>query len=172
MMVVPTVLIGFLPTYLSTIIKHPIHDALAINTFSMVVLLFTIPLAGYISDIVGQRKLMILATAVMLFSVLPLFMLLKQGGWYMALAAQMLFAFIVGFLQGPMPSLMAEMFPVKIRYTSIGIGYNFSVALLGGTAPVIATWLIEKTDNLLSPAFYIMCFAVVSLAALIAYRPN
>ena len=166
------VMFVWMPTYLSTIIKHPLHDALAINTFAMIVLFVTIPLAGYLSDIVGQRKLMIWSTWAMLLSVWPLFVLLQKGEWYTALSAQMLFALIVGFLQGPMPSLMAEMFPVKIRYTSIGIGYNFSVALLGGTAPVIATWLIEKTGNLLSPAFYIMFFAVVSLSALIAYRPN
>ena len=166
------VMFVWMPTYLSTIIAHPIHNALAINTVAMVVLFVTIPLAGYLSDIVGQRKLMIWSTWAMLLSVWPLFVLLQKGEWYSALTAQMIFALIVGFLQGPMPSLMVEMFPVKIRYTSIGIGYNFSVALLGGTAPVIATWLIEKTGNLFSPAFYIMFFAVVSLLALLTYRPR
>jgi MHS family proline/betaine transporter-like MFS transporter len=164
------VMFVWMPTYLSTIIKHPLHDALAINTFAMIVLFVTIPLAGYLSDIVGQRKLMIWSTWAMLLSVWPLFALLQRGEWYAALSAQILFALIVGFLQGPMPSLMAEMFPVKIRYTSIGIGYNFSVALLGGTAPIIATWLIEKTGNPLSPSYYIMFFAVVSLIALIRYE--
>ena len=166
------VMFVWMPTYLSTIIKHPLHDALAINSFAMILLFITIPLAGYISDIFGQRKIMIVATVAMLFSVYPLFMLLQEGEWYMALVAQMIFAVIVGFLQGPMPSLMAEMFPVNIRFTSIGIGYNFSVALLGGTAPVIATWLIEKTGNPLSPSYYIMFFSVVSLLALILYKPG
>jgi len=162
----------WMPTYLSTLIAHPIQDALAINTVAMIVLFVTIPLAGYLSDYVGQRRVMIWATVVMLLSVYPLFLLLQKGEWQMALTAQVLFALIVGFLQGPMPALMAEMFPVRIRYTSIGIGYNFSVALLGGTAPVVATWLIEKTDNLLSPALYMIFFALLSLGALLMYHPK
>jgi len=162
----------WMPTYLSTLIAHPIQDALAINTVAMIVLFVTIPLAGYLSDYVGQRRVMIWATVVMLLSVYPLFLLLQKGEWQMALTAQVLFALIVGFLQGPMPALMAEMFPVRIRYTSIGIGYNFSVALLGGTAPVVATLLIEKTDNLLSPALYMIFFALLSLGALLMYHPK
>lgn len=166
------VMFVWMPTYLSTMIDHPIHDALAINTVSMVVLFISIPFAGYLSDLFGQRKVMIAATVVMLLSVLPLFMLLQHGEWYMALGAQILFALIVGFVQGPMPALMAEMFPVSVRYTSVGIGYNVSVALLGGTAPMVATWLVEKTGDPLSPAWYIMTFSLVSLIALLLYEPR
>lgn len=160
----------WMPTYLSTIIKHQLQGALTINTISMIVLVITIPIAGYLSDIFGRKKLMIIATLAMLFAVIPLFMMLDKGEWYLALSAQIIFAIIVGVLQGPMPSLMVEMFPTKIRYTSIGIGYNFSVALLGGTAPVVATWLIEQTNNILAPAFYIIFFSIVSLIALILHK--
>jgi len=166
------VMFVWMPTYLSTIIQNPLSDALLINTVSMVVLFMTIPFAGYVSDQFGQRRVMILGTVAMIVSVVPLFMLLQQGEWHIALAAQVIFAVIVGFVQGPMPVLMAEMFPVTIRYTSVGIGYNLSVALLGGTAPVVATWLIEKTNNLLSPAFYILFFSFVSLIALWGYHPK
>jgi len=157
----------WMPTYLSDIIKHPLHNALLLNTYAMIVLLFSIPLAGYFSDKIGRVRMMIYATISMLILVYPLFLLLQQGEWYMVLVAQITFALIVGFLQGPMPSLMAEMFPVNIRYTSIGIGYNFSVALLGGTAPIIATWLIKITNNLMAPAFYMMFFALLSLGVLL-----
>jgi len=157
----------WMPTYLSDIIKHPLKDALLLNTYAMIVLLFTIPLAGYLSDKVGRVKMMIYATIAMLILVYPLFKLLQQGDWHLVLIAQITFALIVGFLQGPMPSLMAEMFPVHIRYTSIGIGYNFSVALLGGTAPIMATWLIQVTQNPMSPAFYMIFFALLSLGVLI-----
>ncbi len=160
----------WIPTYLSNIIEHPIHNSLVINTISMIVLFVTIPAAGYISDIYGRRKLMIIATVCMIVLVLPLFLMLKTGDWYIVLTAQIIFAIIVGFLQGPMPTLMTEMFPVRIRYTSIGIGYNFSVAILGGTAPIVATWMIEQTNNLLSPSFYILFFAIVSLVAIVYHK--
>jgi len=160
----------WMPTYLDDIIKHPLHNALAINTYAMIVLLLTIPIAGYLSDFVGRAKMMIYATIAMILLVYPLFLLLQLGEWYLVLIAQVTFALIVGFLQGPMPSLMAEMFPVNIRYSSIGIGYNVSVALLGGTAPVVATWLIEITSNPMAPAFYMIFFAFISLSVLLKHK--
>ncbi len=162
----------WMPTYLSTIIKHPLAHALSINTISMVILLITIPFAGHLSDIFGRKKIMIMATVAMLVLVWPLFVWLQVNSLWAVFGAQVIFALIVGFLQGPMPSLMAEMFPVRVRYTSIGIGYNFSVALLGGTAPVIATWLIKVTKNPFAPTWYIIFFSVVSLVALVFYRSH
>jgi len=162
----------WMPTYLSTIIKHPLAHALSINTISMVILLITIPFAGHLSDIFGRKKIMIIATVAMLVLVWPLFVWLQVNSLWAVLGSQVVFALIIGFLQGPMPSLMAEMFPVRVRYTSIGIGYNFSVALLGGTAPVMATWLIEVTKNPFAPTWYIIFFSVVSLVALVFYTPH
>jgi len=160
----------WMPTYLADIIKHPLHNALEINTYAMTILFITIPIAGYLSDIIGRVKMMIYATIAMLIFVYPLFILLQQGSWNLVLTAQIIFALIVGFLQGPMPSLMADMFPVNVRYTSIGIGYNFSVALLGGTAPMVATWLIELTSNPMAPAFYMIFFAILSLSVLLKQK--
>jgi MHS family proline/betaine transporter-like MFS transporter len=48
----------------------------------------------------------------------------------------------------------------------MAVGYNTATALIGGTAPMIATMLIHKTGNLNAPAFYIILFAAVSFVAL------
>ncbi len=157
----------WMPTYLSDIIKYPIHNSMTLNTISMGIFLIAVPIAGYISDYVGHRKTMIIATIIVMIITLPLFMLLQNGDVKSALAMQIAFAVLSGFIQGPLPALMAEMFPVNIRYTSIGVGYNTSVAILGGTAPAIATWLIEKTGSYTSPAWYIIFFAVTSLLSLV-----
>jgi MHS family proline/betaine transporter-like MFS transporter len=41
-------------------------------------------------------------------------------------------------------------------------GYSLSVAMFGGFAPFVATWLIEETGSLLSPAYYLMAAAAAS----------
>ncbi len=145
----------WIPTYLSDIIKYPIHNSMTLNTISMGIFLIAVPIAGYISDYVGHRKTMIIATIIITIITLPLFMLLQNGEVKSTLAMQISFAVLSGFIQGPLLALMAEMFPVNIRYTSIAVGYNISVAILGGTAPAVATWLIEKTGSYTSPAWYI-----------------
>ena len=51
--------------------------------------------------------------------------------------------------QAVTPVVMVEMFPGKGRYTGISIGYNISMALVGGFSPAINTWLINHFNNLM-----------------------
>jgi MHS family proline/betaine transporter-like MFS transporter len=50
-----------------------------------------------------------------------------------------------------MSAAMAELFPTNIRYGSMTIAYNVSVALLGGITPYFATWLIASTGDRFAP---------------------
>jgi MHS family proline/betaine transporter-like MFS transporter len=59
----------------------------------------------------------------------------------------------------------AEMFPVSVRVTGFGLGYNFSSILAGGTADYVATWLISVTGSASSPAIFLIVAAACSLAA-------
>ena len=69
---------------------------------------------------------------------------------------------------GPCPAAFVEMFPTRTRYSGIAVGYNLAQALLGGTTPLIATWLIGVTGNDRAPAFYLMALAAVAVAAALA----
>ena len=72
---------------------------------------------------------------------------------------------INGFIQGPTPVALVNVFPTRVRYSGIAIGYNLSLAIFGGTAPLVATWLIKETGDLTSPAWYVAAIAVISLIA-------
>ena len=65
---------------------------------------------------------------------------------------------------------MAEMFPTRIRSSAIGIACNLTLGLLGGTAPLVSTWLISSTGNIASPAYYLVFLSIVSFTALLTYR--
>jgi len=52
--------------------------------------------------------------------------------------------------------------PTQLRYTGIALGYNVAFALFGGTAPLVATWLIKTTHELAAPAWYLVGAALVS----------
>jgi MHS family proline/betaine transporter-like MFS transporter len=59
----------------------------------------------------------------------------------------MLFAAIVGFYMGPVPTLLVELFPTRVRFTGVAISYNLSVAIFGGTVPVIGAMLHKFTGE-------------------------
>lgn len=65
------------------------------------------------------------------------------------------------------PSFFAEMFPTKVRYSGFALSFNVGIALFGGTAPFVATFLIARTGSTFAPGFYLMAFAVVALVAVL-----
>ena len=64
----------------------------------------------------------------------------------------------------------AELFATRVRSSGYSIGYNISVAVFGGTAPYVATWLTDRTGNPLAPAYYVIIAAVVTLATVLTMR--
>jgi hypothetical protein len=77
---------------------------------------------------------------------------------------------IKGGYSGVLPSLLAEQFPVNTRAVGIAFSYGVSVTIFGGFAPFVATWLIARTGDPLSPSFYLIATALLSVIALMAIQ--
>lgn len=60
-----------------------------------------------------------------------------------------------------MPSALPALFPTRVRYGSLSVGFNVSVSLFGGTTPLVVTALIGATGNMMMPAYYMMAAAVI-----------
>ena len=58
----------------------------------------------------------------------------------------------------------------RVRTTGLSISYNLGVTLFGGFAPIVLTWLISASGSLLSPSYYFMAVAVVSICGLLVIR--
>ena len=158
------VIFVWLSTYLKEIVQFQVEDPLLLNTIGLACLLPVIPLAGWLSDRFGRRALLLTAGTGILVISWPLFLVFQQGESGMILGGLVLFAIFIGMAQGPTPAMMTELFPPEVRLTGIGLGYNVTLALFGGTAPLISTWLIKATGTPTAPAFYLMAAAVISLS--------
>jgi len=70
---------------------------------------------------------------------------------------------------GPLAAYLVEMFPLKIRYSSLSLPYHIGFGIFGGMAPLIATYLIQKandahkTDYYLAGLTYPIVVMIVSL---------
>jgi MFS transporter, MHS family, proline/betaine transporter len=146
------------------------EEALMLNAMVMIIILIVAPLSAALSDRIGRRKLlMALATAFLLFSY-PLFSVLMTPDFSSILIAHILFALLVGAYTAPVPTVLVEIFPTRVRYTAMALSYNISAAAFGGTAPMVSQYLINETGDPHTIAYYIMLCAVVSLVALFFYR--
>ena len=146
--------------------------ALEINTFNMALLLPVILVAGILSDRIGRKPMLLVATAVAFFAALPLFWLMHHDRAGLALLGQLGFVLTVGTFIGIQPSLMVEEVPASVRCTAVALGYNVTLGIVGGLSPLVATWLVHRTENELSPAFMIMLAAAVSFLAVRLFTEN
>jgi MFS transporter, MHS family, proline/betaine transporter len=141
-------------------------DYLFANTLSLFVVLFAKPLGGWLSDRVGRRRLMLALTFLTMALILPaLWLMLTGSPWQFALG-QVLVAIPLGMSLGLQGAMVVEIFPLRTRVTSMSFAYSVTLALAGGTAPLVSAWLVERVGQPLAPAWYIIAYGVVGLALL------
>jgi len=88
------------------------------------------------------------------------------GAMAIIVACIALMASIVGLTYGPMAALLSEMFPARIRYSSMSIPYHFGTGYFGGFLPFIATGIVAKTGDPYSGLWY--TWIVVAAALVVA----
>lgn len=135
-------------------------QAVVLTTYTIMV-----PVAA--ADRLGRRPVLLVGCALLLVLSVPGFLLLQTGNIGLIVLGSAAMAGTVGLVAGPAPTALAEMFETRVRYSALGIGFNLSVALFGGTAPFLATALIAATGTPLAPSFYLAAGAAVSLVVLL-----
>jgi MFS transporter, MHS family, proline/betaine transporter len=158
----------YVPLYAHTVLKLPMSTTLFTNSLALALMLGIAPVAGHLSDRLGRYHLMIAAAVAIVFLIRPGFGFLLNHPQASALAAfQAVSAVLAALFIGPAPAAIAELFPISVRSSGMGLAYNFSVTVFGGFAPLIATSLIARTGNPLSPTWYVMFSCGLSLLALL-----
>ncbi|MDN5517180.1 MAG: MFS transporter, partial [Pseudomonas sp.] len=121
------------------------------------------PLVGRYSDRVGRRRTILTAGVALIVAVYPAFTLASSGTLLSSALGAMLLA-VGAVICGVVTAvLLSEQFPTRVRYTASAFTYNLAYTIFGGTAPLIATWLIEQTGDRMSPAYYLIVIALLAL---------
>ena len=164
-------LLLYIPTYAVRTLHLPAYTGFAATLLGGVILAVFSVVAGHWSDKTARPRIMLAMAWLFALAAYPTFWLMVA---YPSLATAM---FAVGFLNlikagysGVLPSLLAEQFPVDARAVGIAFSYSLSVTIFGGFAPFVATWLIASTGDPLSPSFYLMASAVLSIVSLLAIQ--
>jgi MHS family proline/betaine transporter-like MFS transporter len=164
-------ILAYIPTYGVKTLHLPQSTGFAATLIGGLILAIGCPLAGHWSDKI--RRPVIMVVACLLFVLTPYLAFYLMAAWP-SLATCIV---AVGWLQlvkagysGVLPSLMAEQFPVETRAIGVALGYSVSVSIFGGLAPLVATSLIAATGDPLSPSYYLVFTALLSLVALLAIQ--
>jgi MHS family proline/betaine transporter-like MFS transporter len=158
--------VSFIVSHLSATIGLSKSTALFINTCSMIACALTIPFAGWLTDKIGRRPVMISAALAFACFGYPLFLGFAADGILIPLLCHVSLGIILGFYFAPIPAVLVEIFPASARYTGISIAHNLAMSVFGGTLPVVALFLIQFTGHHAIPAFYLLFAATLSIFGL------
>ncbi len=165
-------LIAYFNTFLTQTMKMPLKPVMFINTIGLSVQLFSTILMGKLSDYVGRKKVLGFGILSIIVLSYPVFWLFMQHNIYLALLGEVMFAIAAGAISGLIPTTLAEMFDTYHRNMGISVSYNISLALFGGTAPLVAISLIATTHNLFAPAEYLIICSCIAFIALLTIKES
>jgi MHS family proline/betaine transporter-like MFS transporter len=160
----------YMATYMQQADALPARRALQINTLSMVLMLAAVPCFAALSDRVGRKPVLAASMLGILLLSVPLFLLMGRPDAGSVLLGQCGFALLIAAYSGTVPAALVEMFRTRTRCTALAISYNTAFAILGGTAPMVAVYLVSREHGDLGPAYYLMAVAVISLVGLMTIR--
>jgi MFS family permease len=159
-------------------LKQTRNFILAAVLCASVVSFFTIPLFGYISDLIGRKRMYLIGVVTMGIWGFVYFGLLDTKVAALIFIGILLSLIPHDMQYGPQAALIAETYTGRLRYSGASLGYQLASVIAGGPAPLIATTLfagpkffgIGAYKTSLAIAIYIAVCAVISLIATATVR--
>jgi len=149
-----------------TTVLHASRDLLLMGLICAVcVSAFTIPFSGWLSDVIGRKKMYIIGAATMGVFGFVYFGMIDTGSSVLIFIAMVLSLIPHDMQYGPQAALIAESFTPRLRYSGASIGYQLASITAGGPAPLIATALFAAYKSGTPIAIYIAITAVISITA-------
>ncbi len=158
--------------YLQTVLKV---DFVLANYIIAVALLLGTPLFivfGALSDRIGRKPIMMTGCLLALLTYIPIYREMASAAGFdpargvsenpnaIALTLLILVQVVyVTMVYGPIAAFLVELFPTRIRYTSMSLPYHIGNGVFGGLVPFIATAIVARTGNMFAGLYYPIAIA-------------
>ncbi|MFD3701623.1 MFS transporter [Nocardia sp. NPDC058658] len=132
--------------------------------------IMVIPLAGRLGDRVGRRPVYLagaVAAATWGFFAFPM---MDSGNHLIILSAIVIGLVFHGLMYAGQPAIMAEMFPTRMRYSGVSMGYQVTSIVAGSLAPIIAVKLLSEFGSSVPIAWYLAVAASVTIVAVLCAK--
>ena len=148
----------------------PLAQILNINTINLAFITLLLPIGAYFSDRVGRKPALILGCIGMILVGLVFFNIFAGDDLSDKIAIQIAGGITMVIFAGAFAPFMAELFPTKIRMSGISLGNVIGFSVFGGSAPLVASFLISNTGILNSPGYYLSVASVISLISVLTVK--
>jgi MHS family proline/betaine transporter-like MFS transporter len=153
-------------TYMNIYSQIPLSTAIAITSIALLVDAFLEPFIAILADKWGGRIIAMLGMIGFIIFTYPIFQLLGSGNTHYAIIGMILLSCLIALSCAPMNAFLISLFPAECRYSGFAVSFNITIAL-SGSVPLLMTWLIYHSHNILAPAG---CYIVGGIVGLIAMQ--
>jgi len=160
--------------FLKTTVKLAPQLVDQLSVYATVSLLPLTVCAGWLSDKVGRKPVVVSGLILGAILILPAFYLLQSNGGSISLIAGVLLGLsaILALVVGPQTALLAELFPAKTRNSAATLPHNLAAGWIGGLLPLIVTWLNQHWESNLAGLWYPTVFLASGAIVAILYLPE
>src|SRR5262249_53854407 len=126
---------------------------------------------GWLSDHIGRRNIMMLGFALAVVTYWPVFTWLGTFRHNPVMLTVLVFylVILVTMAYGPIAAFLVELFPARIRYSSMSMPYHIGNGWFGGGVPFIGTAVARASGVALGVLSYPMAVAALGVAVSLAY---
>ncbi|MEM9243733.1 MAG: MFS transporter [Pseudomonadota bacterium] len=148
---------------------HYSHSQIAlVSLFGVTLFSLLCVFWGWLADFIGAKKILTVGCLTLfIFSYIYYDAIIHH---HKVFSSMIVLSFFTSMVTGTFSSILPRLFPVIIRYSGIAFCYNLGFAIFGGLSPLMATYLIHTSKNMLSPILIIIVVAVLGLIGTIFSR--
>ncbi len=139
------------------LIAHAVHFAV-------------VPVVGHLADRFGRRPVYLVGAVLGGTWGFFAFPMMNSGNYVVVTAAITLGLMIHALMYAPQPAIMAEMFPTRMRYSGVSLGYQVTSIVAGSLAPLIAVKLLDLYDSPVPISIYLALACGITLIAVLYTR--
>jgi MFS family permease len=170
--------------FLKTSVKLPPALVDQLSVYATIALLPLTVLAGWLSDKVGRKPVVVSGLVLGATLILPAFEQLTLFGQELTQVnpsnypVVMIVGILIGLsailalVVGPQTALLAELFPAKTRNSAATLPHNLAAGWIGGLLPLIVTWLNQRWESDIAGLWYPTLFLISGAVVALVYLPE
>ncbi len=161
----------YLPNWLERFTATGQARALQIDTLATLIVLPLMWLTAWVGDRwIRRTRWVALALGAMGLAAVPLWGWMLGDGLAAALTTQLFLAALAAVPLGSVPAIFVELFPSEDRMSGYSLAFNLGVGIFGGSTPMAATWLIDRTGTPMAAGWMLAAACAVAVGALLWIR--
>jgi MFS family permease len=162
--------VTFSITYLKVQVGADTSDILWYLLVAHLIHFAVVPLVGWLSDRFGRRPVYMVGAVLGATWGFFAFPMMNSGSYVVVTAAVSIGLMIHALMYAPQPAIMAEMFPTRMRYSGVSLGYQVTSIVAGSLAPLIAVKLLDIYGSSVPIAIYLAAACAITLVAVFFTR--